>query len=51
METRIATCKECGETDYLDFTALFDGKRYCQACWNDNWAQNERDILKARYQL
>jgi len=40
-DVRIGMCTECHEEDYLDFTATIDGKRYCQACYDEVYAKIE----------
>ena len=47
METRIGTCSECGEQDYLDYTALIDHKRYCNACWHEELGRQESRLIES----
>ena len=35
METRMATCSACGETDYIDMMAKVDRAWHCNACWHN----------------
>ena len=41
METRTGTCCKCKESDYIDFMAKIDGKRYCQSCYDDEMDEME----------
>jgi hypothetical protein len=46
METRFCTCRKCGESDYLDYTATIDGIRYCQGCYDEYFDKMEADLIE-----
>ena len=45
METRMSTCKKCGETDYRDSMNFIDHKPYCAGTCDVDVENESIDII------